>query len=75
MGNLTPPTSISNKMQTALTTADPIITIPVSILDLSEIWHRYTEARKTGKSPSTLRMYEWVANHIDRCPLKLPSES
>ena len=63
------------KVQTALTTADPIITIPASVLDLPEIWKRYTDARKTGKSPATIRMYGWVTNHLDRCPYKLPTEA
>jgi len=69
------PTYQKYKIQSALTTDDPISTVPINVLDLPEIWHRYVDVRKAGKSPSTLRMYEWVANHIDRCPLKLPSEA
>lgn len=49
--------------------------IPNSILELPDIWWRYTDARKTGKSPATLKMYDWVATHIERCPYKSPTES
>ncbi len=59
------------KVQAVLTTADPS---PSSILDLPALWKRYSKARSPGKSPATIRMYGWVANHLERCPYKLPSE-
>ncbi|MGB7413702.1 MAG: site-specific integrase, partial [Thermosynechococcaceae cyanobacterium] len=31
--------------------------------------------RTAGKSPATIRMYGWVANHLNRCPHKFPNES
>lgn len=62
------------KAQAVLTTADPITAIPSSILDLPALWKRYSKARSSGKSPATVRMYGWVANHLERCPHKLPSE-
>ena len=43
----------------------------VSIPDLPELWKRYIEARSSGKSPATVRMYGWVTNHLERCPHKL----
>ena len=36
--------------------------------ELVVIWQRYQEIKSPGKSPSTLREYDWVANHIKRCP-------
>jgi hypothetical protein len=69
------PTYEKYKIQSALTTVDPPSTISVSIPKLPELWARYSEAKKSGKSPATIRMYGWVANHLDRCPHKLPHES
>lgn len=53
------------KPEAALTTVDADSPPSIPAIELSEIWFRYTEARKTGKSPATIRMYGWVANHID----------
>lgn len=69
------PTYQKYKVQSGLTTVDPVITIPISIPTLPEIWQRYTEAKQVGKSPATIRMYGWVANHIERCPHKSPLEA
>ena len=69
------PTYRKYKIQSVLTTADPIATIPISEPSLSELWAKYVEVRQPGKSPATIRMYGWVANHLDRCPHKLPTES
>lgn len=62
------------KVGVVLTTAEKT-PVPISILSLPEVWQRYSNTRKTGKSPATVRMYGWVANHLDRCPYSLPSES
>ena len=69
------PTYEKYTVQSALTTAKLVSALPVSLPQLPEFWEKYTEARKTGKSPATIRIYGWVANHLDRCPYKLPSES
>lgn len=63
------------KVGVSLSTAENIDSISKPALDLPELWSRYTDARKTDKSPSTVRMYQWVSNHLDRCPHKLPNES
>ncbi|MBD1843774.1 DUF3596 domain-containing protein [Cyanobacteria bacterium FACHB-63] len=63
------------KLQSALTTVDPVTPIPDSTPTLAELWTRYVEIRQVGKSPSTLRMYDWVANHISRCPHQLFTDS
>jgi integrase len=63
------------KISAVLTTVDPVSTIPISIPDLPELWQRYSEAKASGKSPATVRMYGWVANHLARCPYKLPTEA
>lgn len=42
---------------------------------LSQLWQQYSEVRTAGKSPATLRMYGWVANHLSRCPHKFPDDS
>lgn len=62
------------KPQLALTTVEPVSTIATA-LTMAEVWSRYVEIRQVGKSPSTLRMYDWVSNHIDRCPHTLPTEA
>ena len=69
------PTYGKYKVQSVLTTVDPITIIPVSEPTLRELWTKYVEVRQPGKSPATIRMYGWVANHLDRCPYKLPKES
>jgi integrase len=51
------------------------VTIAPPALTLADLWTKYVEIRQVGKSPSTLRMYDWVGGHIDRCPHKLPSEA
>ncbi len=48
---------------------------PTTTPTLSELWQRYSEARQSGKSPATIRMYGWVANHLERCPYKSPTEA
>ncbi len=54
-----------------------VATAPVSVAlrELPEFWKLYTDARSSGKSPATIRMYGWVANHLNRCPYRLPSDS
>lgn len=69
------PTYEKYKPESALTTVEAVVPITALAPTLGEIWSRYVEVRQVGKSPSTLRMYDWVANHIDRCPHKLPTES
>lgn len=68
------PTYQKYKVGTTLTTVEPISELPTSQTSLTELWQQYVKARKTGKSPATIRMYGWVANHLGRCPHKLPSE-
>ncbi|NJM68176.1 MAG: DUF3596 domain-containing protein [Acaryochloris sp. RU_4_1] len=63
------------KIRAAVAMADPITTIPISTTDLPGLWKRYTKAKSSGKSPATVRMYGWVANHLERCPYKLPSQN
>lgn len=63
------------KLQSALTTVDSVDSIPDPTPTLAELWTKYVEIRQVGKSPSTLRMYDWVANHISRCPHDLATES
>jgi integrase len=74
-GQFDPETLEKYKVGVALSTVEAIDSISKPALDLPELWNRYTEARKTGKSPSTVRMYQWVSNHLDRCSYKLPSEA
>ncbi len=66
------PTYQKYQVGTALTTVDPIGELPTSQTSLLELWRQYVDARKTGKSPATIRMYGWVANHLERCPHKSP---
>lgn len=68
------PTYERYRVQSALTTVSPPSTISVSVPKLPELWARYVEAKRSGKSPATIRMYGWVTNHLDRCPHKLPNE-
>ncbi len=63
------------KPQLTLTTIESVDTIAPPVPTMAELWTRYVEIRQVGKSPSTLRMYDWVEGHIDRCPHKLPSEA
>ncbi len=42
---------------TTLTTVDPIGELPTSKTTLPGLWQQYVDARKTGKSPATIRMY------------------
>ncbi|MBF2029220.1 MAG: tyrosine-type recombinase/integrase [Oscillatoriales cyanobacterium C42_A2020_001] len=35
---------------------------------LSQLWQQYLEVRNLGKSPSTIRQYNWVTRHIARLP-------
>jgi len=68
------PTYQKNKVGTTLTTPEPVSKLPMSQTTMIDLWHQYVEARKTGKSPATVRMYGWVANHLERCPYKNPSD-
>ena len=62
------------KVTTALSESEEILlSDPTPIL--ADLWDKYTTARSTDKSPCTLRMYGWVANHLKRCPFTLPTES
>ena len=63
------------KIQSALTTVTPPSTISIAVPTLSDLWNNYSKAKKSGKSPATVRMYGWVANHLERCPYKLLTES
>jgi integrase len=67
-------TTAKYKPQTSLSVASPDIT-PKATPKLSTLWQQYVDARKKGKSPATIRMYGWVANHLDRCPHKHVSDS
>jgi integrase len=69
------PTYQKYKVQSALTTVEDVTTLPLNVPSLPELWQRYRDAREPGKSPATVRMYGWVANHLDRCPHKLPTEA
>jgi len=62
------------KSQSSLKVASPDIT-PKATPKLSELWQCYVDARKSGKSPSTLRMYGWVSKHLDQCPHKNLADS
>ncbi|MBW4520680.1 MAG: site-specific integrase [Scytolyngbya sp. HA4215-MV1] len=62
------------KPQSSLSVSAPDIT-PKVTPSLPEIWKRYSETKQSGKSPATIRMYGWVANHLERCPYKLPTEA
>jgi integrase len=68
------PTYRKYKVKTTLTTVEPTRELPVVQPKLSDLWSQYVEARKTGKSPATVRMYGWVANHLERCPHKNPND-
>jgi integrase len=59
---------------TTLTTVDPVSELPSSQATLCELWQQYVDARQTGKSPATIRMYGWVSNHLERCPHKSPND-
>ncbi len=63
------------KPSSTLFTVDGPAVIEIPVPTMAELWEKYVEIRQVGKSPSTLRMYDWVGGHIDRCPHKLPSES
>jgi integrase len=63
------------KPQSALTTVDSATPLASAMPTLSELWSQYAEVRKPGKSPTTVRMYGWIANHLERCPHKSPNES
>jgi integrase len=66
------PTYERYKIKTAIEPAEPEPTPEPSESrpDVPELWTQYIEVRKAGKSPSTIRMYDWVANHLKRCPYK-----
>jgi integrase len=74
-GEFSPEKLDKYKAKAALTTADPVSTISISMPDLPGLWKRYSKAKSSGKSPATVRMYGWVANHLERCPHKLPSQN
>ncbi|MBD1915472.1 MULTISPECIES: site-specific integrase [Cyanophyceae] len=62
------------KPQSAMSVASLDIT-PKTTPKLNELWQQYVDARKTGKSPATIRMYGWMANHLERCPHKHLADS
>ncbi len=68
------PTLVKYKPQSALSVASPEIT-PKVTPKLSELWQLYVDARQSGKSPATIRMYGWVANHLERCPYSSLSDA
>jgi integrase len=74
-GEFNPEKLSEYKPSPVLTTADPDAPISTTIPNLSELWELYRNARSSGKSPATVRMYGWVANHLARCPYRLPTES
>ncbi len=49
--------------------------VPQPALDLPEIWDKYKAVKIPGKSPSTIREYGWVGNHLARCPHKQLDEA
>jgi integrase len=63
------------KVGIVLSTADSGEAAPSTSANLPELWKRYSKAKSSGKSPATIRMYGWVANHLERCPHKLPTEA
>lgn len=69
------PTYQKYKPQSALTTVDDATPLPTALPTLPDLWSQYLEVRKPGKSPSTVRMYGWVANHLERCPHKSPNDA
>lgn len=73
-GNYFDPTLEKYKPESVLSVAEPDIQ-PKTMLSLPELWQNYTNARQSGKSPATIRMYGWVTNHLERCPYKLPTEA
>jgi integrase len=73
-GNYFDPTLEKYKPESVLSVTEPDIQ-PQAMPILPELWQCYTEARQSGKSPATIRMYGWVANHLERCPHKLPTEA
>ena len=73
-GNYFDPTLEKYKPESVLSVTEPDIQ-PETMPSLPELWQRYIEARQSGKSPATIRMYGWVANHLERCPHKLPTEA
>ena len=73
-GSYFDPTLAKYKPEAFLSVADPDIE-PEDQPHLSDLWQQYVDARKTGKSPATIRMYGWVANHLERCPHKHLADS
>ena len=69
------PTCGKYKPNSTLSTVDAPTEIAPPVPTMAELWTKYVEIRQVGKSPSTLRMYDWVAGHIDRCPHKLSTEA
>lgn len=53
----------------------PALVSLAPVLSLKDLWKRYVDIRKAGKSPSTVRMYEWISNHLERCPYNSPNEA
>jgi integrase len=74
-GEFNPEKLSEYKPSPVLTTTDPDAPISNTIPNLSELWELYRNARSSGKSPATVRMYGWVANHLARCPYRLATES
>ncbi|MCG8365997.1 MAG: DUF3596 domain-containing protein [Pseudanabaenales cyanobacterium] len=62
------PTYRKYKAQAGLSTIEDVAALSPSTPRLKDLWRRYVEIRKVGKAPGTIRMYGWVANHLERCP-------
>ncbi|MDX2216871.1 MAG: DUF3596 domain-containing protein [Oculatellaceae cyanobacterium bins.114] len=63
------------KAQPVATSDVPVALKLVPTLSLKDLWEQYVEIRKVGKSPATIRMYGWVAKHLERCPYDSPNEA
>ena len=67
---------LSGNFDATLAQYKPQSSMSVALLDITPkatpkfapLWQQYVDARKAGKSPDTLRMYDWVANHLKQCP-------
>ena len=69
------PTYRKYKAQAGLSTIEGVTTLSPSSISLRNLWQEYVEIRKVGKAPGTIRMYGWVANHLERCPHKFIHEA
>ncbi|MEM9217084.1 MAG: tyrosine-type recombinase/integrase [Cyanobacteria bacterium P01_F01_bin.150] len=62
------PTYRRYKAKAGFSTIEDVVQLASSSPCLKELWQQYVEVRRVGKALSTIRMYGWVANHLDRCP-------